>query len=230
MSPRRMGMLVVPPLASLFIRALRRTMRIRFVGGEALDGLRRSGRPYIHAFWHGHLLMMPYSYPGRRIGILISSHGDGELIARTMSRFGHETIRGSTTRGGASALRQAVRMLRAGGDVAFTPDGPKGPRHVVQPGVIEAARLGGAPIVPVGFSASPRRVLGSWDGFIVPYPFSRGVFVYGAPLTVPSRAGEAELERARRELEAALARTALEAEALASGRPIDAGETGERHA
>jgi lysophospholipid acyltransferase (LPLAT)-like uncharacterized protein len=230
MSTRRLRLLLVPRLASLLIRVTRRTMRVRHVGREAIDRARAGGRPYIHAFWHGHLFLMPYSYAGPGISILISAHHDGELIARTMARFGHASIRGSTTSGGAGALRQAVRALRAGRDLGFTPDGPRGPRHAVQMGVIQAARLGGAAIVPVAFAASRCRQLGSWDRFVVPYPFSRGVFVYGDPLEVPADADENGMERARRALEERLEEAAARARDEAGGAPAAAPAAGRRHA
>jgi hypothetical protein len=230
MSMRRVGVRLVPPLASFLIRLTRRTMRVRHVGRDVIGLVRARGRPYIHAFWHGHLFLMPYSYEGPGISILISAHADGELIARTMGWFGHRSIRGSTTSGGAAALRQAVRALREGRDLGFTPDGPRGPRHQVQMGVIQAARLGGAPIVPVAFAASRCQRLGSWDRFVVPWPFSRGVFVYGEPLEVPAGAGAGEMETARRELENRLNQATARAEALASGASASAAETERRHA
>jgi len=181
----RFALALVPPLAAWIIRALHATMRIRHVGREALDRLEAAGERYIHAFWHGRLLLMSYSYRGPRITILISKHTDGEYISRTMERLGYHCTRGSTTRGGASALRAVVRRIREGYDLGITPDGPKGPRHRVQAGVIEAARLTGAPIVPVTFSARPARALSSWDRFQIPYPFGRGLFLYGEPMRVP---------------------------------------------
>lgn len=207
---------LVPRLASGLVRCLRATMRLRCEGREGLEALRAQGRAYIHAFWHGHLLMMPYAYPGGRIAILISEHRDGEYIARTMHRFGHTTVRGSSTSGGASALRGAVRKAREGFDLGFTPDGPRGPRHVVQMGVIAAARLTGLPIVPVAFGASRPRVMGSWDGFLVPRLFSRGVFVYGAPMNVPATAGESDMEAARAALETRMRSIAARAADLAA--------------
>ena len=188
-------------LAFLFIRALRMTMRIRHVGREHLERLECEGRNYILAFWHGRLLMMPYLYTGDRMRILISRHKDGEYIAHTMSWFGHRSIRGSTTKGGTVALKQVVRALRSGMDVGFTPDGPRGPRHRVQQGIIQAARLGGVPILPVSFSAKPARILRSWDQFLLPLPFSRGTFLYGAPIEVPSDSSSEVVEQLRSELE-----------------------------
>lgn len=197
----RLLLWLAPRLAALLIRALRASLRVRHVGREALDRLEAGGERYIHAFWHGRLLLMPYSYRGPRITILISQHRDGEYIARTMERLGFHTTRGSTTRGGAAALRQSVRRLQEGYDLGITPDGPRGPRHRVQAGVIEAARLSGAPIVPVSFAAHPARILDTWDGFVVPRPFGRALFLYGEPLRVPRQAAAEEREALRNRLE-----------------------------
>ncbi len=159
---------VVPRLASASMRLLHRSMRLRYENAERMDALLRERRSFILAFWHARLLMMRYAYRGGPEGIttLISRHRDGELIGRTMECFGHRVIWGSSTRGGAMALREAVRALRGGTTVAFTPDGPRGPRHSAQMGSVQAARLSGAPILPASFSASKKksspRGTGSW--------------------------------------------------------------------
>ncbi|MFQ5701220.1 MAG: lysophospholipid acyltransferase family protein [Acidobacteriota bacterium] len=220
---------LLPPAAALLIVILRGTMRVQRVGIEQVERFREAGEPYIHAFWHGHLLLMPYSYVGPGIVILISAHQDGELIARTMRWFGHASARGSSTSGGVSALRAAVRALRGGSDVGITPDGPRGPRHVVQAGVIQAARMGGAPIVPVVFRASRCKVFSSWDRFIVPYPFSRGVFVYGEPVRVPRDAGPGEIEVLRALLERRLGELEDRARALVARRVVSAGTADPGH-
>jgi lysophospholipid acyltransferase (LPLAT)-like uncharacterized protein len=152
---------LAPRAASGFMRALHATMRWTTVGETAVLDLHRAGRPYVHAFFHDQLLLMTWSYRGgafgRRLAVLASRHRDGEYIARTLERFGHQMVRGSTGRGGVSGLREMVRRLRSGADAAFAVDGPRGPRHVVQPGAIEAARLAAAPIVPVAFAASGKK-------------------------------------------------------------------------
>jgi len=147
---------IIPPLASIWIRLTRATMRIQRENLDLLHDLERAGEPFIIAFWHGRLFLMPYSYPGKRVTILISEHRDGEYISRTMERFGFSTARGSSTRSGAIGLREILRALKAGSKAAFTPDGPRGPRETVQPGVIAAARLSGAAILPVTFSCSKK--------------------------------------------------------------------------
>ncbi|PYS94919.1 MAG: hypothetical protein DMF50_10975 [Acidobacteria bacterium] len=136
-------------------------MRWTSVNEQVVERFHRQGQPYVHAFFHDQLLLMTYSYRGqahgRRLAVLSSRHRDGEYLSRTLERFGHLMVRGSTGRGGAAGLKEMIRHLRAGRDTAFATDGPRGPRHRVQIGVIEAARLGGAPIVPVAFAASKKK-------------------------------------------------------------------------
>ena len=130
-----------------------------------------------------------------------------------MQRFGHGVVRGSSTRGATAALKALVRHLRQGDDAGVTPDGPKGPRAVVQPGTLLAARLAGVPIVPVSFGASRVRNLASWDRFLVPMPFSRGTFCYGQPLMVPRDASSEDMERLRTQLESDLRELTKQADA-----------------
>jgi len=142
---------------------------------------------------------MPYSYRGRRISVLVSQSRDGELIARTVARFGIDASRGSSSRGGAAGMRSLLRKAGEGYDLAFTPDGPRGPAAEVQPGVILAAQATGWPVQPVALAATRCRRLRSWDRFIVPLPLSTVHFVYGEPLVLDRRAdpaaGAAELKR-----------------------------------
>jgi lysophospholipid acyltransferase (LPLAT)-like uncharacterized protein len=197
---------LLPPVAAAYIRLLRRTGRFELRGAEVLDECRaREGR-YILAFWHSRWVLMPYSYPGGRMAVLLSQHRDAEILARVLSRFRLSTARGSTTRGGAEGVRAIVRMTRDGYDVGIAPDGPRGPRRRVQPGTIVVARLTGLPIVPVAYSAAPARRLRSWDGTLVPRPFARGLFVYGTPIRVARDADDTEEERLRAALEAELDR------------------------
>lgn len=150
---------VLPPIGAWLIRALGRTMRIQTEGAEQVDMLYRQGQRLIIAFWHGRQLMMPLAYRGTGAHILISQHQDGELIHRIVSRFGFRSVRGSTTRGGAAALRELIRLGRSGSDLVITPDGPRGPRQVAQLGVVQLAKATGLPIVPLTFSCSKKN---SW--------------------------------------------------------------------
>jgi len=152
----RVKLWLIPPVGSAVIRALGATLRLRTLHAERIAAFWGTGRPVIIAFWHGRQIMMPLCYGGSRLSILISQHRDGELIHRIVRRFGFDTVRGSTTRGGVRALRQMARLGRSGADLAVTPDGPKGPRCVAQAGVVELAKLTGLPILPLTFSASKK--------------------------------------------------------------------------
>jgi lysophospholipid acyltransferase (LPLAT)-like uncharacterized protein len=197
---------VAPPLLHAYIRLLHSTMRIDVRGGERLTEARSGAGHYILCFWHSRFVLMPYCYPGPRIVVLSSWHRDAEALVRILQRFGIEQARGSSTRGGATGLRQILRKVEEGCDVGLTPDGPRGPRRRVQPGVIAIARFTGLPIIPVTFSASPARRLRSWDRTLLPKLFSRGVFVYGDPVVVPRDANEAAQEDKRLALERELDR------------------------
>jgi len=193
---RHRVMLRLGPGAAFFlIKCLQWTMSIEELNGERIKGFWERGENAIGAFWHGRLLMTPLVYGGRGLKILTSRHRDGELITRTVHRFGLGTVRGSSTRGGIAGIKGLVRALQEGYDVAIAPDGPRGPRCKVQPGVIQLAKLSGRPIFPFTFSATPRKVLHTWDRFILPLPFSRGVFVWGDPIVVDPAAGTSEMEQ-----------------------------------
>jgi lysophospholipid acyltransferase (LPLAT)-like uncharacterized protein len=162
---------------------------------------RRPHAPVIYAFWHGRMLVPAATHRGRRIGILVSIHRDGEYIARVVDRLGFATIRGSTTRGGVPGLKGMLRHARAGFDIAFTPDGPRGPRYRVQPGVIYAASRTGLPVLPTAVEANPAWILGSWDEFTIPKPFARAVILSGEPMPVPPDLDRDGIEAYRRTLE-----------------------------
>lgn len=175
-------------------------------------------RRYLYAFWHETLLLPALRYSGTPTKVLISEHADGELIAQACRHLGLGVIRGSTTRGGAKALRQ---ILKLGGTkhLVVTPDGPKGPRRQFQPGAVFLASRTGLPIIPVGFAYHKEWRLNSWDRFALPCPFSPAVGVLGEPLVVPPDADRAALEALRQTAQAAMDRvTALAEERAAAER------------
>ena len=159
------------------------------------------GTPAIGVFWHGRLLMMPWVQKGRKLGFLVSPHRDGQVVGKALQRFGFHAILGSTHRQAFSAFKQMVKTLQEGTDVVITPDGPRGPRYRVQIGVIELAKLTGRSIVPLAFGASRKKVFNTWDHFILPFPFSKGVFIWGEPIKVDSHGDRTHLEQKRALLE-----------------------------
>lgn len=162
-----------------FLRLLGGTWRVRRQGVVPTDW------NAIGAFLHGDLLMMAHVFKRFGAAIIISQHGDGELIARVIERMGNHAVRGSTTRGGARALREMIQAWSAH-PLGITPDGPRGPRGRVQPGVILLAAESRRPIYPFGFAFSRGKRLRSWDRFAIPAPLARVVVHLGEPLHVPA--------------------------------------------
>ena len=181
------------------------TWRVRLV--EPLD----SAGPRVFAFWHGQQMGLLGAPRSRPLTTLVSWSRDGALQAGVMRALGLRIVRGSTSRGGSAGLRAVARALEAGSDAAFAVDGPRGPRAVVKPGAVVAARLGCASLVPIAHAARRSYLLrGTWDRFEVPWPFTRVVVVVGRPGTyLPTPDGlEAlgrEIEKLRQEARALLA-------------------------
>lgn len=213
-------------LSAKYMRLVQRTGRWEIQGAAFPEELLRQGRSFLVAFWHGRLLMgsvaWPYDHPFRMV---ISDHPDGQLIARTIAHLGVGTIAGSTTRGGARVLRGMVRALRDGACVGVTPDGPRGPRMRVAPGIVQAAKLSGAPILPLVAAARPCRLLATWDRMMLPVPFGRGIVRWGAPLEAPpgadaGRVGallEARLNDMQRDIDRALGLEPVEPDTAPAG-------------
>ena len=208
--------------AAHYIRLVRHTGRWTMVGGEIPQKFWDAGKPFILAFWHGRLLMMPYCWDHRRtIYMLISQHRDGQLIARTVGHFGIRTAAGSTTRGGAQALRAMVKALANGDYVGVTPDGPRGPRMRASDGIVSVARLSGVPVIPVAYGITRGRFLNSWDRFLVAWPFGRGVIVWGEPIHVDRHAEGDASEAARRQVEDGLNAVTRQADRLTGRTPVE---------
>ena len=184
---------LLPRLLGYYLWLVLRTNRWRLDGAEhfAPHG---AGSPAVFGFWHEHLPLMPAlamlarrspSYRPAPIHTLVSKHNDGRFIGMVIRRFGIEPVLGSYSRGGASGLRQLVRLLRRGAMVGITPDGPRGPRRVAQPGIAQLAALAGVPVLPCAARTSRRIVLNTWDRMPIPLPFGRGVVVCGPAIVVP---------------------------------------------
>jgi lysophospholipid acyltransferase (LPLAT)-like uncharacterized protein len=172
----------VTRLGKVVVRALAVTWRIRVVNRAAIDRLRHAKRPVIFTLWHGEMLSLLWQHRREGITVLISEHGDGEIIARVAESLGFRTVRGSTSRGADRALLGMSRVVESGIDVAFTPDGPRGPAERFAPGALVVAQRTGAPVVTVRVSASRSWRLGSWDRFMIPKPFSTVTIAYGDPV------------------------------------------------
>jgi len=220
---------LVCSLAIGYIRLVRSTSRAEFVNDGPIRSMLNRPQPVIALAWHGRLLMLPYTWAfPQPLHCLVSRHGDGEYLARIIERLGFLTVRGSSEKsnkpgqkGGAAATRQLLRELNQGNSIAITPDGPRGPRMRMSDGVILLARMSGAPVVPVAWSTSRRRLLGTWDRFHFALPFSRFVIVYGEPIAVPRKLDDAGAETWRQRIEDALNDLTVKADAMAGQPPVE---------
>jgi lysophospholipid acyltransferase (LPLAT)-like uncharacterized protein len=195
--------MVLARLLSWYLKLALRSSRWTLSGRETVAPY-AAGRPVIIAFWHERGAMMPMLFvlarrlPEARVGrvhILVSHSRDGRLQGAVMSRFGLHLVQGSSSRGGAAALRTILALLERGDHVALSPDGPRGPRRQALPGVAQIAALSSVAVLPCAAQTSHRWVLGSWDRFVVPLPFGRGVVVCGTPITVGRDGWRDALER-----------------------------------
>jgi lysophospholipid acyltransferase (LPLAT)-like uncharacterized protein len=205
----------VGALGAWSVRRLVGTSRFHFRYADPLvnpEVARRLGQRYIYAFYHEVMLFPAYYWAWPEMHILISDHRDGELITQVVRRLGFGVVRGSTTRGGARALRQMTQGI-ARGNLCVTPDGPKGPRRHVHQGMIYLASRTGLPIVGAGMAFRGAWRARSWDRFAVPRPFRAAACVAPAPLTVPPDADRDTLEDCRREVERRMQAAMVEAEA-----------------
>lgn len=184
------------------ITALARTWRVETIDEDRWRPLYDARDPHLFMCWHECLLPLLWRHRRQSIAIVVSEAREGQYLANFGERLGYRLVRGSSTRGATRALLGAVRELKAGRSVAFTPDGPRGPRRELKPGVVAAAQRGGGSIVPIHAAADRAWRLRSWDRFVVPKPFARIRIAYGVPFKVAP--GEAGIETGCREANAAL--------------------------
>ncbi len=201
---------VAPWLGAWLIRLLGLTLRFRALDKQRLREAPALYKNVIYAFWHNRLILMPHlyktAYGDDKLAVMVSQSKDGQIIADIIERFGFLPVRGSTTRGGKAALREMIRVLKAGWRGGFTPDGPRGPRYEAGPGVVVLAHLTGLPIVPVCWDVSKKIVFSSWDKMILPLPLARAVFRYGEPIEVSKDASPNVLQEKVLEVKKALNR------------------------
>jgi hypothetical protein len=177
-------------LVATLVGGLAATWRYRVRGWEHVAAARRSGRPVIYILWHSRILPLLYHRRGEGMALLISRHRDGGYLAALSEQWGYRVVRGSSRRGGEVGLLGLVRHLRGGGEVALTPDGPRGPAERMKPGALVAAQHAEALVIAAGARAGRAWRLRSWDRFCIPKPFARVEVTYSAPFGVaPGKAG-----------------------------------------
>lgn len=199
----------------LVIRVLGPTLRLAISvedgGPPSLDT-----RPMVVSFWHDCIFPATYIWSNRQIRVLSSDSFDGEYTGRIIRKFGFVKVRGSSSRGAVRALLGMRREIERGATVAFTIDGPKGPRHVAKPGPVLLASSTGAPMVTFHIAVEKAWILNTWDRSMIPKPFSRALMRISTQVKVPPHSGEAHREAYLGELQASLERVRAFAEANVS--------------
>ncbi len=197
----RVSLRVVPFVFVWLTRIWFATCRIRTHGQEYRDQVNAQGGPVVASFWHYTIFFIFY-YMRKESGVaMVSASKDGEYISRVANKFGFETVRGSRKKGGMQAIKGLIRNMREGRNAAIVADGSQGPARVVQAGSIVLASRTGTPVLPMLWSCSRYKRFGSWDGTVLPYPFSRIDFFYGEPLEVPPKIKAEEVNNYRLILE-----------------------------
>jgi len=213
---RRVRPYVLSTLIFRIARLIGVTLRLKVVGWEQYRD-----RPHarIYCGWHGRSFIPANFFKGRGVWAIISHSRDGEMQTRIFTRFGFQVIRGSSGRGGERALIESIRVLRKGDEMAITPDGPRGPSGVVQEGVLLMSKKSGCELIPVGSSARRAFYAPTWDRYMVPWLFSRAVYVLGDPIIVPPDATPEVIEEYRLKLQNEIHRIQAEADRIVGATP-----------
>jgi lysophospholipid acyltransferase (LPLAT)-like uncharacterized protein len=206
-------------IASAVVGLIGRTLRMTITFEEgSMPGLHAIS-PGIYPFWHRCVLPATWLFRNHGIGVLTSLSRDGEYIARVIRRFGFVPVRGSSSRGGPRGLLEMETMVKAGGAVAFTIDGPRGPRYIAKKGPVMLARMTGIPITAFYVAVEKPWILKTWDAMVIPKPFSRAYVRVAKFVHVPPDADDAALDRHHAEMQAALERVTAFAESQFSQQP-----------
>ena len=179
-----------------------RSIRWEYLIQNKKSDIYKNKKKYIFCCWHNRLFLGPHLLPRNRIiNALQSSHSDGMVTSLVFKYLGMNIILGSSKKGGMQAFRKMVRSIQLGESIAITPDGPKGPKEEVKEGIIKLAQITNTSIIPLVWATKKFKILNSWDSFVLPYPFSKGVYSFGKPINVKKDINKEELEILRQNLE-----------------------------
>ncbi len=175
-----MKLLLFAWLYKTVVNTIMLTCRVKYIGKEVEAQLKREGQPWIYAAWHENTAMTTWFIRNQKVAMMASDSRDGELIASGIRLFGNIPVRGSSSKGGAKAVKAMVKLLKQGHSAAITPDGPRGPVRQLQRGILSIALMSGCPIVAAHIAASREWVFPTWDKHRLPKPFSKVVVSYSA--------------------------------------------------
>lgn len=206
--------LFAPSFVSFLLKAIHRTIRWKVFGLEHIKGI---NTPIIFAFFHGRMAMLPFLYKRIRgasgcIKMILSPHFDGEVGAKIVEKFGIGNIVGSSSKKSIQLLKNLSKLENC--DIGITPDGPRGPNEKVKSGVIYISRIKNYPIVPVVYSVNRCKLLNSWDNFMLPFPFAKGVYLVGEPFFIPENIAKEDFEKYAEKLEEKMKLLKLQADKM----------------
>ena len=199
-------------LGYLIVRLIGSTIRFEKTGWENFEAIKAAGKIPIYSFWHDRIIAGTYFFREHGIIVLSSSSFDSEYTARCIQRLGFGIVKGSSSRGGARALVRMIRMMKSGFEMAFTIDGPRGPRYKAKSGPIILAKKAGNPVIPFVIECEDYWTLKSWDRLQIPKPFTKANLIIGEPIFIESRARDKELEAKIVELQTSLDELVLRGE------------------
>lgn len=210
---QRIALFLISWAGYLLIKIIGPTLRVTFIPEPGcLADPYGVAPPSIWCFWHRCVIPAAYRFHGKKIAVMTSQSYDGEYIARIIHKLGFSAVRGSSSRGGAGALLGMRRELELGNPVAFTIDGPRGPRYVAKPGPVVLAKKTGLSIGCFYVALERAWVLRSWDRMMIPKPFSRAAFYASGPMFVPSDASDEQMKTLHQQMQDTLERCRLKAE------------------
>ncbi|MBU0600467.1 MAG: lysophospholipid acyltransferase family protein [bacterium] len=182
------------------------TIRLKTINEEVYLRLKKEEKRLIYTTWHNRLFLIPYFLRKKDLQILVSKSRDGRLLSSTLKYFNLYPIEGSTHRGGAEATIKMIHILKKGFEGGITPDGPQGPKYFLKRGVIDIAQKTGHTILPITYGVSKKYTLHTWDNFIIPCPFAKGVLIYGEPIEVGKDLSRHQIEEIRLKAEIELSK------------------------
>ena len=206
-SKTNIGQKIIGFLFYSITNLMSRSIRWEYLVDNKISNIFNSDEKYIFCCWHNRLFLGPHLLPRNRIiNALQSSHSDGMVTSVAFKHLGMNVILGSSKKGGMQAFRKMVKCIQLGESVAITPDGPKGPKEKVKDGIIKLAQITNSPIIPLVWSTKKFKIINSWDNFVIPMPFSKGVYSFGKPIYIKKKINENELAMCKQKLELELKR------------------------
>lgn len=192
---------LLPLIFKILLLLLTATCKVRWHNRETLESMTSDEQGFLLSFWHENVLIIPWLLRHRGWGCMVSDSRDGAYIARIGELFGNRIIRGSSSKGATRATRAALKLLRSGGVMSITPDGPRGPAHKLQSGVLWLSALGQVPILPFHIEVDRQWRFRSWDGQKLPKPFATIYASVGEPVTINRSRLETAPEESAKEVE-----------------------------